>query len=300
MQSVKQSQQPLVSVVIATFNMGQYLPEAIDSVLAQAWKNLEIIVVDDGSSDNTAEVMGRFDQEPRVRYIQTENRGQPKAKNLGLQEAAGDFIAFCDADDLWHPEKLRMQMPLFEQEDVGVVYSEVSYIDQHGERVAKPQPYMRHSGQVTRHLVIKNFVPFGTAVIRRACIEKNGVFDEALPMGIDWDLWLRYSVDWQFYYLPEKTYIYRIWPGQMSKNYRGRYDNAFRILNKFLGQYPNSLPDDLIARAWADMYVSRGMAIAGAEKTFAEPLRDILAGLRKDSTYWPAWRSLAKLMLRRV
>lgn len=292
--------QPLVSVVIATYNMGQYLPEAIDSVLAQRWENLEVIVVDDGSTDDTPEQMKRFEGNGRVRYLPTENRGQPKAKNRGLKEANGDFIAFCDADDIWHPEKLSVQMPLFEVQNTGVVYSEVSYIDQNGKTIDKPQPYERYSGEVTNHLIIKNFVPFGTAVIRRECLEKNGYFDEDLPMGIDWDLWLRYSMDWRFQYTEEKTYIYRIWPGQMSKNYRGRYDNAFRILEKFLDFHPQAVPDPLVARAWADMYVSRGMSIASAEKTFREPLSDIIKGLSHDWRYVLGWKSLAKLILRQI
>ncbi|MCZ4284978.1 MULTISPECIES: glycosyltransferase family 2 protein [Gammaproteobacteria] len=292
--------QPLVSVVIATYNMGQYLPEAIDSVLAQRWENLEVIVVDDGSTDDTPEQMKRFEGNGRVRYLPTENRGQPKAKNRGLKEANGDFIAFCDADDIWHPEKLSVQMPLFEVQNTGVVYSEVSYIDQNGKTIDKPQPYERYSGEVTNHLIIKNFVPFGTAVIRRECLEKNGYFDEDLPMGIDWDLWLRYSMDWRFQYTEEKTYIYRIWPGQMSKNYRGRYDNAFRILKKFITNNPTAVPIKLQARAWSDMYVSRGMSVAHGEKTFSEPFKDILMGLRHDFFYMFAWKALAKLLLRRI
>lgn len=292
--------QPLVSVVIATYNMGQYLPEAVDSVLAQRWENLEAIVVDDGSTDDTPEQMKRFEGNGRVRYLPTENRGQPKAKNRGLKEANGDFIAFCDADDIWHPEKLSVQMPLFEVQNTGVVYSEVSYIDQNGKTIDKPQPYERYSGEVTNHLIIKNFVPFGTAVIRRECLEKNGYFDEDLPMGIDWDLWLRYSMDWRFQYTEEKTYIYRIWPGQMSKNYRGRYDYAFRILSKFIDENPEVLPSKLKSRAWADMYVSRGMSIAVAEKTFIEPFTDILKGMRHDFLYVQLWKALIKLLIRRI
>jgi len=292
--------QPLVSVVIATYNMGQYLPEAIDSVLAQRWENLEVIVVDDGSTDDTPEQMKRFEGNGRVRYLPTENRGQPKAKNRGLKEANGDFIAFCDADDIWHPEKLSVQMPMFEVQNTGVVYSEVSYIDQNGKTIDKPQPYERYSGEVTNHLIIKNFVPFGTAVIRRECLEKNGYFDEDLPMGIDWDLWLRYSMDWRFQYTEEKTYIYRIWPGQMSKNYRGRYDYAFRILSKFIDENPEVLPSKLKSRAWADMYVSRGMSIAVAEKTFIEPFTDILKGMRHDFLYVQLWKALIKLLIRRI
>ena len=292
--------QPLVSVVIATYNMGQYLPEAIDSVLAQRWENLEVIVVDDGSTDDTPEQMKRFEGNGRVRYLPTENRGQPKAKNRGLKEANGDFIAFCDADDVWHPEKLNVQMPLFEDQNTGVVYSEVSYIDQNGKTVDKPQPYERYSGKVTNQLIIKNFVPFGTAVIRRECLERNGYFDENLPMGIDWDLWLRYSVDWSFQYTPEKTYVYRVWPGQMSSNYRGRYDNAFVILEKFIKDNPKKVPDYLISRAWADMYVSRGYTIACHEKTLREPILDITRGIKCDFGYFVAWRYLLKVLLRRL
>jgi glycosyltransferase involved in cell wall biosynthesis len=294
------SEQPLVSVVIATYNMSQYLTKAIDSVLAQTWTNLELIVVDDGSTDGTPGKMESFEDDPRVRYLPTENQGQPRAKNRGVRETKGDFIAFCDADDLWSPNKLAIQMPFFKDLKVGVVYSDVSYIDQNGAPLEKEIPYERHSGDVTQNLVVKNFVPFGTAVVRRACVERNGVFDVNLPMGIDWDLWLRYSIDWHFRYAPDVTYIYRIWPGQMSKNYRGRYDNAFRILNKFIEAHPDAIPEKLKARAWSDMYVSRGINLARGDKTFFEPMKDVLTGLRCDITYKLAWKSLAKLLLRRL
>jgi glycosyltransferase involved in cell wall biosynthesis len=294
------TEQPLVSVVIATYNMAQYLQKAVDSVLAQTWENLELIVVDDGSTDDTAQVMKAFKDNARVRYLPTENQGQPRAKNTGISSAKGEFIAFCDADDLWSPKKLAIQMPCFQNPKVGVVYSEVSYIDKNGTALEKEIPYERHSGHVTEHLVIKNFVPFGTAVIRQACVKKNGAFDVDLPMGIDWDLWLRYSMDWHFHYAPEVTYIYRIWPGQMSKNYRGRYENAFRILSKFIAANPGAIPAKLKARAWSDMYLSRGMNVASGDRTFWEPMKDLLIALRYDWTYMPAWKSVAKLLLRRV
>jgi glycosyltransferase involved in cell wall biosynthesis len=281
--------------------MAQYLPAAVDSVLAQQdWSNLEVVVVDDGSQDDTEQHMIRFEDDRRVRYIRTENRGQPRAKNRGISEAKGEFLAFCDADDIWEPTKLAKQMPEFQDPDVGVVYSEVAYIDDAGNGLPKEPSTDRESGWVTSHLVIRNFVPFGTAVMRGTCIERQGAFDEGLPMGIDWDLWLRLSVAWKFIYVPEVTYLYRIWPGQMSKNYRGRYANAFKILEKFLKANPGVVPSVIISRAWADMYVSRAMCIAQAEKTIIEPLRDLLYGLRYDLTYYLAWKALAKLFLRRV
>lgn len=292
--------EPLVSVVIATYNMGQYLPLAVESVLNQEWSNLEVIVVDDGSTDDTLVVMRKFAIDPRVKYIRTENQGQPKAKNRGISEARGQFIGFCDADDIWQPQKLTTQMPHFCEPRVGVVYTDVSYVDPLSMPLSKACSVHRYEGKITDKLLIKNFIPFGTAVMRKECVQRSGMFDETLPMGIDWDLWLRYSVDWHFKYEPTKTYVYRIWQGQMSKNYRGRYDNAIRILTKFLSKYPDTISETVISRAWADMYVGRAIAIASSERTFYEPFRDIISGLRSDIRYWPAWRSLAKLVIRRL
>ena len=292
--------QPLVSVVIASFNMGKYIAEAVNSVLAQTWRNIEVIIIDDGSTDDTAVVLKEINNDLRVKVITTQNQGQPKAKNRGIEESSGEFIAFCDADDIWSSDKLQIQMPKFRDQDVGVVYSDVDHIDEYSRSFVHGLNTPRYSGFITQYLVVRNFIPFGTAVIRRECVEKNGSFDESLPMGIDWDLWLRYSVNWKFEYCPQKTYTYRIWPGQMSKNYRGRYENGFRILNKFLINNPNRITQALIARARADMYIGRGMAIASAERTFSEPLSDILKGLRCDASYVRGWKSLIKLVIRRV
>ncbi|WP_138441575.1 glycosyltransferase family 2 protein [Marinobacter alexandrii] len=300
MQSVNEQSEPLVSVVIATYNMAQYLPAAIESVLAQTWKNLEVIVVDDGSEDDTEHQMQRFYGDKRVRYIRTENRGQPKAKNLGVKSSSGDFLAFCDADDLWQSDKLQRQMPLFELDQIGVVYSDVSYVGPNGEKVNKLIQYQRYRGIVIKELLIKNFIPFGTAVVRKRCFQDCGYFDENLPMGIDWDLWLRLSLHWQFEFLPETTYIYRVWPGQMSNNYRGRYENAIIILRKFFKNNPGIVSNRLQSRAWSDMYSSKAISIASSERIFFEPLVWSLKGVMCDLFYYPAWKSLAKLLLRRI
>lgn len=294
------TQQPLVSVVIATYNMAQYLGAAVDSILAQTWQNLEVIVVDDGSTDNTAEVMARYNNNAKIKYIQNENQGQPKAKNCGINNTNGDFIAFCDADDLWEPYKLEHQMPLFQNPKVGVVYSDISNIDEFDKRYELPRQHVFHRGKITNQIIMYNFIPFGSSVFRRACIEKNGIFDESFRMGIDWDLWLRYSIDWEFDYTDSRTYVYRVWSGQMSKNYRGRYDHAFLILNKFISKHGSKLPKLVIANAKADNYIGKGNIIARREKTFLEPMGCILQGIATSPTYGTGWRSLAKLLLRRA
>lgn len=279
--------------------MGQYLGTAIDSLLKQTWTNIEIIIVDDGSTDNTEEMMAIYSGNEKVNYIQTENRGQPKAKNRGLQEAKGDFIGFCDADDFWAVDKLEKQMPYFSDEKVGIVYSEVSYVDENDNPYDKEAPYERHVGQVTEQLLLKNFVPFGTSVIRKKCVDQDGAFDEQFSMGIDWDLWLRYSLNWHFSYCPEKTYIYREWSGQMSKNYKGRYDFAFKILEHFLDKHEDKISPKAVKLAWSDMFISRGVVYAKAEGTFISPLKDILKGLSMNLFDYNGWVALARLLLRR-
>lgn len=290
---------PLVSVVIASYNMGQYITQAVDSVLQQHWPNLEVIVVDDGSTDNTPEVMAAYDGDKRVRYIRNENQGQPKAKNCGINHTRGEFIAFCDADDLWEPNKLIVQMPLFVNPNVGVVYSETSNIDEHNRRYDNEANLNRFTGKVTAPLLLRNFIPFGTAVIRRECVEKNGVFNENFRMGIDWDLWLRYSLDWEFAYTEERTYIYRVWPGQMSHNYIGRYDFAFKILNHFVATHGNKLDPKLVRKAWGQMYIDKANAYAKNEKTILQPIKYILKGLSLAPFNLHGWKSLIKVIIRR-
>lgn len=291
---------PLVSIVIASYNMGQYLGTAIDSLLKQTWSNIEIIVVDDGSTDNTEEMMTVYSDNEKVNYIKTENRGQPKAKNRGVKEAKGDFIGFCDADDFWTVDKLEKQMPYFTHDNVGIVYSEVSYVDENDKPYDKKAPYERYSGKVTEQLLLKNFVPFGTSIIRKECVEQDGAFDEQFRMGIDWDLWLRYSLNWEFNYCPDKTYIYREWSGQMSNNYQGRYDFAFKILSHFLNKHGEKISSKAVRKAWADMYVSRGIVYAKAEGTFINPLKDIIKGISMDFFEIKGWLALARLVLRRL
>lgn len=299
MQDISTSHQPLVSVVIATYNMGQYIGQAVESVLNQSWTNLEIIVVDDGSTDNTPDVMQRFLENEKVVYIKNENQGQPKAKNCGIKNAKGEFIAFCDADDLWEPNKLEVQMPLFSTPKIGIVYSEISNINPNNERFFRPSNEKRYAGNVIDKMLLENFVPFGTSVIRRACVEKNGMFDEQFRMGIDWDLWLRYAMDWEFAFTSEPTYIYRIWEGQMSNNYRGRYKHAHLILQKFIALHGSKIKKSILNRAIADTYIKEANVIAKHEGLFWTPLKGILIGLRRSPGYWLAWKSLIKLIIKK-
>lgn len=291
-------EQPLVSVVIATYNMGQYLPMAVRSVLDGDYQSIEVIIIDDGSQDGTKDQLGDLINDPRVNYIYQDNAGQPKAKNAGVKIAKGEFIAFCDADDAWRSDKLSKQLPLFADPEVGVVYTEVSYIDQHGNAYSKPIPYERHSGWVAEKVLLKNFIPFGTAVVRKSCFDDVGLFDESIQMGIDWDLWLRCSLSWKFQYVSDATYIYREWDGQMSTNYQGRYQSAFHILDKFEKNYGDQISRRALKAARADNYISKGITYYENEHSFAEPLGFLFEGLIIDPVNIQGWKNVIKVILR--
>ncbi|MCH2159016.1 MAG: glycosyltransferase [Oleiphilaceae bacterium] len=293
-------EQPLVSVVVASYNMAPYICQTIHSLINSSYHNIEIVVVDDGSTDDTRQKLAGFLDDQRVTYIFQENSGQTRAKNRGIEVSKGAFIAFCDADDYWVEDKLERQLPLFDDQDVGVVYSEVSYINSEGVIYEKEAPYQRYSGNITNKLLVKNFVPFGTAIFRRECIETSGVFNESYKMGIDWDLWLRFSLDWKFSFLPSKTYIYREWEGQMSNNHRGRYESAFIILTNFETEYGDRLNPDDLRLAWSDNYISRGVMYAKKEGLWLGPIRDVLKGIA-IRPLWPyGWKALLKILLRRL
>lgn len=289
--------QELVSVAIATYNMGQYLPLAVESALTQSYPNIEVVIVDDGSTDNTRFIMRRWLKDPRVRTHAQANAGQARAKNVAWQLGRGPYVAFLDADDMWLPGKLERQMALFRgRPELGVVYSDYECMDGRGAEIPKGATSMRR-GHVAGELLIENFVCYSAGVVRRECLQSVGGFDETLPMGIDYDLWLRLSVRYAFDFLPEPTARYRIWEGQMSKNYRKRYQSAIRIMQNFLARHRDTVTASQVRSAWAHTYAGRGDVTLWHELDRHAAFRDYLHALRYVPWYWPAWRAMARCLI---
>jgi len=192
---------PTVSVIIPTYNRAHLVGRAIRSVLNQTYQDFEIIVVDDGSTDNTEEVVKGFNDD-RIRYIRhDENRGGAAARNTGIKAAQGEYIAFLDSDDEWLPEKLERQVKAFEKSDsrVGVIYTGSIAVSQNGEATTDYKaPKLR--GSILRELLISNQIIGGgsNVMVKRELLKKLGGFDEALPSCQDWDLWLRLASICQF------------------------------------------------------------------------------------------------------
>jgi len=253
---------PETSVVITCYNYARYLDGCLRSVLDQTYQDYEIIVVDDGSTDGTPQIMEQFSDVPNLRYIRQENRGQASAKNKGIQEAQGRFVSFLDADDLWERDKLARQVRLFDNPAVGVVYSRAHLIDQDGNPLTLHfggQYLTPRSGRVSQWLLFDNFIWFSSSVVRKECFEKIGVFDETLSMGIDWDLWLKISTQYEFDFVDEPLLAYRTGhAGQMSKNAEGRQKCSDRIMENFIMKYPNAVTDKAIRTAYSYTYCNRG------------------------------------------
>ncbi|TKB23960.1 glycosyltransferase [Desulfopila sp. IMCC35006] len=253
---------PEVSVVITCFNYGRYLEGCLCSVLAQTYEDYEIIVVDDGSTDNTPQIMTRFADVRNLVYIRQDNSGQANSKNKGIKNARGRYVAFLDADDLWEKDKLAKQVRLFENKAVGVVYSRARVIDKNGHSVTfnfSLQYLTPRSGMVSRWLLFDNFIPFSSSIVRKECIERLGAFDETLSMGIDWDLWLRISTQYEFDFVDESLFAYRIGHSdQMSKNAEERRKCSDRIMENFIMNYPDVITDANIRKVYSYTYCNRG------------------------------------------
>ncbi len=192
---------PIVSVVIPTYNRATLIGRAIHSVLVQTIDDWELIVVDDASTDNTEEVVSSF-EDFRIRYYSHQlNRGGSAARNTGIQKARGKYVAFLDSDDEWLPTKLERQLRLLETEEsgVGLVYTGMIHVYQSGERT-KISP--RHRGDLTGDLLLRNVVGSSSAVLaRKTVLESTGGFDTDLPSRQDLDMWLRISIHYDIEYV---------------------------------------------------------------------------------------------------
>ena len=252
---------PRVSVVMANYNYARYLRAAIDSVLAQTMGDLELIVVDDGSTDGSRLIIESYHSDPRVRFRPVEHLGQPGAKNAGIEWARGPLVAFLDADDVWHSEKLAKQIALFDRDPaLGVVYSRRTLIDEAGGELPCTQLPL-HRGEVLATMFRDNFVCFSSAVVRRLVFEHLGGFDPISDLAIDYDLWLRVAVHYRFDYVDEPLVRYRCGHGNLSRRVGERLKTALLMMRRFLARGRHQLPAAAVRHSLAETYCHFGLAL---------------------------------------
>ncbi len=288
---------PAVSIIVATYNYGRYLAGALDSALAQTFTDFEVVVVDDGSTDETAEVILPYLADARVRYYRTANRGQPAAKNFGIRSARGPLIAFLDADDLWLPAKLQRQMALLRSDPgLGVVYTRRLLIDPDGRQLDGPQPAL-YRGLVLEAVFLRNIICFSSTLVRRAVFAEAGYFDEDLPLAIDYDLWLRVARAYRFDYVDEPLVKYRTGHANLSSRVEERLWVVHGIMRRFLdAQGGRSLVSPAAVRqARAEWYYDMGIEKRQRSRLAALPWH--VRALAADPGFALAWQGLASLPL---
>jgi len=231
---------PEVSVIIPAYNAERYLRETLESVLAQTYRDFEVIVVDDGSTDRTGAIAAGFG--PPVRCIRQANAGPSPARNRGIREARGALIAFLDADDLWLPEKLAEQVPLFDpsaslgagpQGSVGLVYCHAERMDAEGRPLPTPEA-RKPTGRVLEDFLFRNHCPTSAAVVRRECLERVGGFAEDYIWAEDWHLWLRLARHYAFAAVPRVLVRHRVHPSALTVQAENAYFGARRVLETAL------------------------------------------------------------------
>jgi glycosyltransferase involved in cell wall biosynthesis len=225
---------PKVTVVIPAYNAMTYLSKTLDSVLQQTCTDFEVLIVNDGSTDEIAAWFMTV-KDDRVRLISQANQGLPGARNTGIMEAKGAYIAFLDADDLWAPTKLEKQVQCLDAKpEVGLVYAWTLLIDRHGNSTGTVTA-AQVEGNVWEKLLLGDVVGSGSnAMVRRSCFDRVGLFDPELTSIEDCDMWVRIAADYPFALIKEVLVYYRQHPASMSRDYdKMAHNSRLKIEKKF-------------------------------------------------------------------
>ena len=273
---------PLVSVIIPTYNRARDLKEAVDSVLRQTYQNIEIIVVDDGSTDETHEIMNSFTDQ-RIKYIKKKNERHPgKTRNVGLQAAKGEYIAFLDDDDLWLPEKLEIQMAeMRKQPQYAWSYTHYKIFGTGESREYHIPPRQRNiSGRILESLArFGSFLATPTICVKREVFDKTGGFAEIpeLRSGQDFDLWLRIACKFEVLCIPQQLVLVR---------FQGKSTSETFIPGRSFALYERNIKDAPLPASLKKYWLSNSY-LTEAEYKLSHALPGFRKDFRKALTLYP-------------
>ena len=246
-------------MVLPAYNAESHLKEALDSVFAQSYRPIEVVVVDDGSTDATAEIVKGF---PDVRYVCQNNRGPSAARNAAIGIAQGALIAFIDADDVWEPAKLNEQVAILcAAPEAGLVFSNMRHFSESGD--LQPSMFAKYGltaeffGEDRRvldcvsKLVRTNFIPTSSVVARKDAVVGVGGFDEGIRKAEDWDLWLRIALRSPIVYSAKVLMQKRVHEVNVSRDAEGMNVAALRVLEKLRVEH-----HELLSKLGVDMTVT--------------------------------------------
>ncbi|BAZ13303.1 putative glycosyl transferase [Calothrix sp. NIES-4071] len=230
----------IISVIIPAYNAERTILETISSVQQQTFSDFELIVINDGSTDRTLELLNSI-EDPRLKVFSYSNGGLPVARNRGISHATGEFIAFIDADDLWTPDKLELQLAALQQHpEAGVAYSWTCNMSEEGELLYPVTPVF--NGNVYANLLVWNFISNGSnPLIRSQALKSTGEFDPTLKSAEDWEYWLRLAAHWPFVVVPNIQILYRRSSNSMTSKIEIIKQASLIVLERAFGNAPPEL-----------------------------------------------------------
>jgi glycosyltransferase involved in cell wall biosynthesis len=231
---------PLVSVIIPTYNSASFLPHSVESVLRQTYDHFELLVVDDGSTDNTQEVLAPY--RDSIRYLKKANGGPSSSRNLGITEARGEFIAFQDSDDIWFPQKLALQVEHFRQNPIlGVVFTGSQHFNENGLLDSNiGNGYAPPTGMIFDKLLTDHFIAMSSVMVRRSCIDEVGAFDESLIGAEDYNFFLRLARRFPYGFINEVLVQKRLHESNLSDNLEQMCEDEIKNLDKIASLFPDA------------------------------------------------------------
>lgn len=276
---------PTVDIIIPAYNAAHFLPMALESVIAQTFSDWRILLVDDGSKDQTPEVARMYKERlgEKLTYIRQENRGLPAARNAAIRQGNAPFLALLDADDIWLPRRLEASLQAFENRpEVGLVYGFNDRIDAEGNVIDVWDRRNKHGeGSVAPYIYMRKLdLPCPTVTFRRSCVEAVGLFDESMRATEDRDLWLRIALRYKVALAPEVIAHYRVSPAAMSQDTGRMLRAQVRFVEKHYGSPGCGWMPRRVALSWA--YRQRAEGLADTRRT-GEAVRSALQSL----LYWP-------------
>lgn len=222
--------EPLISIVIPAFNAEMYLLDAVRSAQSQVHQNIQILIIDDGSTDKSLELaVNCSKKDPRIQVISQANAGLSSARNTGLRHATGDYVSFLDSDDTIHPLKISRQIAELERTGAGIAFCDYYTTDEAlvPQAISQTRPKL---ADISAQLPLQNVFPPHAALVRREVVDQVGGFDESLPSAEDWDYWIRCAEVTSMVHVPGALCAYRRHSGQMHNDRQRMRISQFRVI----------------------------------------------------------------------
>jgi glycosyltransferase involved in cell wall biosynthesis len=293
---------PKVDVIIPAYNAAKYLPIALESVVAQTFADWRIILVDDGSTDNTSEVVAPFLARlgPKLSYLKQPNAGMSAARNTAIRNSSSEFVALLDADDIWLPDRLLKSLEKFENRpDVGLSYGYIARVGPDGRVIDTFADRQRNGeGWIARSIFTRMvYLPAPTITFRRCCVNDVGVFDESMWATEDRDLWLRIALRYKVALVPHLIAHYRTSPGSMTTDPERMLTGQLQFIRKHYG----AKGCGRVARRFAmnGIYKQRAEALA-ENNQYGAALRSSLRALWYYPVDGSTLRTVSSLLLRSI